>query len=75
MSGHAAGTDRAVDRLRFRSVPRGAFVNAKSIILKKRSGGRHTREELRFLIEGALAGRIAEYHLTAWMMAVFFQGM
>jgi pyrimidine-nucleoside phosphorylase len=50
-------------------------LNAKSIIFRKREGARHTIGELRFLIEGALAGRVAEYHLTAWMMAVFFRGM
>jgi len=50
-------------------------LNAKSIIQRKRDGARHTVDELRFLIGGALAGRVADYHVTAWMMAVFFRGM
>ncbi|MGM0436703.1 MAG: pyrimidine-nucleoside phosphorylase [Bacillota bacterium] len=45
------------------------------IILNKREGKEHTREEIDYLIEGYTKGEIPDYQLSAWAMAVFFQGM
>ncbi|MGF9711979.1 pyrimidine-nucleoside phosphorylase [Paenibacillus sp. JMULE4] len=45
------------------------------IIHKKRDGGELTKEELDFLIEGYTRGDIPDYQLSAWAMAVFFNGM
>jgi len=50
-------------------------VRALDLITKKRSGEFHTRAELGFLINGYVAGEIPEYQISAWLMAVFFQGM
>lgn len=45
------------------------------LIQKKRDGGELTREELAFLIQGYTKGTIPDYQMSAWAMAVFFQGM
>ncbi|MDR1178557.1 MAG: thymidine phosphorylase, partial [Spirochaetaceae bacterium] len=50
-------------------------MRAVDIIMKKRSGGELSEEELRFLISGYVAGSIPDYQVSAWAMAVFFKGM
>ncbi|AGB41513.1 pyrimidine-nucleoside phosphorylase [Halobacteroides halobius DSM 5150] len=45
------------------------------IIKKKREGKKLTEKELDFLIEGYTKGEIPDYQLSAWAMAVFFQGL
>lgn len=45
------------------------------IISRKRDGYEHTEEELDFLVRGITDGRIPDYQLAAWCMAVYFQGM
>ncbi len=50
-------------------------MRAYDLILKKRQGGSHSLEELKFLIDGYVAGDIADYQMAAWSMAVFFRGM
>jgi pyrimidine-nucleoside phosphorylase len=45
------------------------------LIQKKRDGASLSREELAFLIEGYTQGRIPDYQVAAWAMAVFFRGM
>lgn len=50
-------------------------MNPVDIIVKKRDGGQLSREELRFFVDGFTAGRIPDYQVAAWAMAVFFQGM
>jgi pyrimidine-nucleoside phosphorylase len=50
-------------------------MRATDIIMKKRSGGEHTREEISFLVNGYVKGEIPEYQVSAWLMAVFFKGM
>ncbi|MBO8168247.1 MAG: pyrimidine-nucleoside phosphorylase [Thermoanaerobacteraceae bacterium] len=50
-------------------------MRAYDIIAKKRDGGTLTREELEFLFNGYVDGSIPDYQMSAFTMAVFFQGM
>lgn len=45
------------------------------LILKKRAGGEHGREEILFIIDNYVKGEIPDYQMSAWMMAVCFKGM
>jgi pyrimidine-nucleoside phosphorylase len=45
------------------------------IIQKKRDADPLTTEELDYLIQGYTAGEIPDYQLSAWAMAVYFNGM
>lgn len=45
------------------------------LIRKKRFGGVHTREEIRFLIQGYAHDKIPDYQMAAWIMAICFRGM
>ncbi len=45
------------------------------LIVKKRDGGTHTREEIDFFIQGYVRDEIPDYQASAWCMAVYFQGM
>ncbi len=50
-------------------------MRAVDLIEKKKQGNAHTAEELRFLIEGFTKGEIPDYQMSAWAMAVCFNGM
>lgn len=50
-------------------------MRAYDIIHKKREGKKLSKEELEFLIKGYVQGDIPDYQMSAWAMAVFFQGM
>ena len=50
-------------------------MHIPTLIEKKRDGHELTREEIDFLITGFTSGAIADYQMSAWAMAVFFQGM
>jgi pyrimidine-nucleoside phosphorylase len=50
-------------------------MRAYDIIYKKREGQKLTKDELEFLIKGYVEGNIPDYQISAWAMAVFFQGM
>ncbi|MBQ6703617.1 MAG: pyrimidine-nucleoside phosphorylase [Clostridia bacterium] len=45
------------------------------LIAKKRRGEAHTDAEIDFIISGYVAGDIPDYQMSAWMMAVCWQGM
>ena len=45
------------------------------LILKKRDGGRHAPAELEELVGGYLAGRVADYQMSAWLMAALLRGL
>lgn len=45
------------------------------LILKKRNGGYLSEEEICYLIENYVDGKIPDYQIAAWAMAVFFRGM
>lgn len=50
-------------------------MRAYDIIYKKREGQKLNKEELKFLINGYVEGDIPDYQMSAWAMAVYFQGM
>ena len=43
--------------------------------MKKRDGRVLSAEEIRYMIQGMLAGDVPDYQISALCMAVFFQGM
>jgi pyrimidine-nucleoside phosphorylase len=45
------------------------------LIEKKRNGFSHTKEEIEIIISGYSDGEVPDYQMSAWAMAVFFQGM
>ncbi len=45
------------------------------LIKKKREGASLTEEELRWLIQGYVAGTVPDYQMSAFLMACFFRGM
>ncbi len=50
-------------------------MRMNDIIETKKNGFSHTREELAFLISGMIHETIPDYQISAWLMAVYFQGM
>ncbi len=50
-------------------------MNTVQLIEKKRNGGKHSAAEIEYLVAGAVSGEIPKYQLSAWLMAVFFQGL
>ncbi len=45
------------------------------IIDKKRHGESLTDEEIRFVVDGCVSGKVPDYQLSAWLMAVCIMGM
>ena len=45
------------------------------VIRKKRDGGKLSKEEIDFFINGYVAGTIPDYQVSALMMAIYFRGM
>ncbi len=45
------------------------------IILKKRRGHELSKDEIDSMINGFTRGDIPDYQMSAWLMAIFFQGM
>ncbi|MGD2148557.1 MAG: thymidine phosphorylase [Anaerolineae bacterium] len=50
-------------------------MRAVDVIAKKRDGHELPTEEIAFFIDGFTAGEIPDYQATAWLMALFLQGM
>ncbi|SFJ28864.1 pyrimidine-nucleoside phosphorylase [Thermoflavimicrobium dichotomicum] len=50
-------------------------MNTVEIIRKKREGQALSKEEIEYLIQGYTNGTIPDYQMSAWAMAVCFQGM
>lgn len=50
-------------------------MRAVDLIRKKREGRELTGDEIAFLINGYSQGDIPDYQMSAWAMAVFYQGM
>ena len=45
------------------------------LIIDKREGKAHTREEINYIIREYTAGNIPDYQMSAWLMAVCWRGM
>ncbi|MFO0613695.1 MAG: thymidine phosphorylase [Polyangiaceae bacterium] len=45
------------------------------LIAKKRDGGTHSGAEIEELLSAFASGQMADYQMTAWLMAVFLRGM
>ena len=45
------------------------------IIEKKKQGFEHSKEEIEFLVNSLMDGTAADYQVSAWLMAVYFNGM
>ena len=50
-------------------------MTAREIILKKRDGKQLAENEIDFFIHAYLRGEIADYQMSALLMAIYFQGM
>jgi pyrimidine-nucleoside phosphorylase len=50
-------------------------VQALEVIGRKRDGGEHTADEIEFLLADYLSGKVADYQMAAWLMAVTIRGM
>ncbi|MBQ4646720.1 MAG: thymidine phosphorylase [Candidatus Gastranaerophilales bacterium] len=50
-------------------------MRAVDLIQKKKEGKSHTQEEIKFLVENYTKGNIEDYQMSAWLMAVCFQGL
>ncbi len=50
------------------------FIPAE-LIKKKKLGAQHSKEEIDFLINSYSNGDLPDYQMSAWLMAVYFQGM
>ena len=50
-------------------------MRAPDIIMKKRDGLVLSADEIRYMIQGMLMGEVPDYQISAFCMAVFFQGM
>ncbi len=50
-------------------------MDARSVLQTKRDGGELSEEEIRFFLEGYVAGAIPDYQASALLMAIFVHGM
>jgi pyrimidine-nucleoside phosphorylase len=50
-------------------------LRPQDIIRKKRDGAELSRDEIAFFVKGVTSGEVAEYQISAWLMAVFLNGM
>lgn len=48
---------------------------APEIIKRKRDGLELSTEEIRFMVDGFVSGKVPDYQMSAWLMAVLFKGM
>ena len=51
------------------------IIDPISFIAHKRDGKKHTPDEIKAFIDGALAGEIKDYQISAWLMAVCIRGL
>ena len=50
-------------------------MNPVELIVRKRDGGAHSAAEIRALVEAFVAGEVADYQMSAWLMAAFLRGL
>ena len=49
--------------------------NMYDLILKKRNGGTLSKDEIYEIVMGYTEGKIPDYQMSAFLMAVYFRGM
>lgn len=50
-------------------------IDTVALLRKKRAGQRHSPGEIRDLVTGLVDGSVAEYQMSAWLMAAFLNGL
>ncbi|MGC9772052.1 pyrimidine-nucleoside phosphorylase [Fervidobacterium changbaicum] len=50
-------------------------MRAYDIILKKRNGGKLSKEEIEFMVSGYVKGDVPDYQMAAFLMAIYFRHM
>ena len=50
-------------------------MNMLAVVQSKRDGREHSAAELNWLMSEVVKGKVPDYQLSAWLMAVYFQGM
>jgi len=50
-------------------------MRPQDIIRKKRDGAELSRDEIEFFVRGVTSGEVADYQISAWLMAIFLRGM
>ena len=50
-------------------------MNIVDLIIKKRDGGKLTKEEIEFFIKGVTDSSIPDYQVSAMLMAIYFQNL
>lgn len=50
-------------------------MNFVDSIIKKRDGGKLTKEEIAFFVKGVTDGTLPDYQISALLMAIFLKGM
>ncbi len=50
-------------------------VSFAEIINKRKLGLEHTPEELQYLVSGSVSGQLADYQISAWLMATYFNNL
>lgn len=53
----------------------GDNLNTYDLIMKKRDGNVLTKKEIAYLVDGFTNGKIPDYQMAAFLMAVYFKGM
>lgn len=50
-------------------------MRAYDVILKKRNGGKLSKEEIEFMVNGYVKGDVPDYQMAAFLMAIYFKHM
>ena len=51
------------------------MITPYELILKKKLSKTHTKQEIQYIINNYVNGNFTDYHMTAWLMSVYFNGM
>lgn len=50
-------------------------MRPQDVIRKKRDGEELSRDEIEFFVQGVTTGSVADYQISAWLMAIYLNGM